>query len=111
MRLAGIITRKSVERFVTTVVNQLTHVANCLRHMNVACVHRVIVLACYFTGRMYCTVIKVDLHGGHPFLECYIQACIKGHHIAMASACSGVFTTSYFSWRRTSTYVDGWSSS
>ena len=69
MRLAWTITRKIVERFVTTVVNQLTHIANCLRHMNVACVHRVIVLACYFTGRMYCTVIKVDLHGGHPFLE------------------------------------------
>ena len=40
MRLAGTITRKSVERFVTTVVNQLTHVAGCYLRMNVACVHR-----------------------------------------------------------------------
>ena len=48
------ITRKSVERFVTTVVNQLTNVACCLRRMNVVCVHRVIVLACYFNGHMYC---------------------------------------------------------
>ena len=54
IRLAETITRKSVERFVTTVVNQLTHVASCLRRMNVAYVHRVIVLACYFTGHMYC---------------------------------------------------------
>ena len=54
MSLAGTITRKSVERFVTTVVNQLTHVASCLRRMNVACVHRVIVLAYYFNGHMYC---------------------------------------------------------
>ena len=67
MRLAGTITRKSVERFIATVVNQLTHVANCLCRMNVVCVHRVIVLACYFTGCMYCTVIKADLHGGHLF--------------------------------------------
>ena len=49
------ITSKSVERFVTTVVNQLTHVACCLRRMNVACVHRVIVQACYFNGHMYCS--------------------------------------------------------
>ena len=111
MRFAGTIGRKSVEHFVTTVVNQLTHVASCLRRMNVACEHRVIVLACYITGCMYCTVIKVDLHGGYPFLECYVQACIKGHHIAMVSACGGVCTASYFSRCRTSTYVNGWSSS
>ena len=54
IRLAGTITRKSVERFVTTVVNELTHVASCFRRMNVARVHRVIVLACYYNGRMYC---------------------------------------------------------
>ena len=54
MEVGWEITRKSVERFVTTVVNQLTHVACCLRRMNVACVHRVIVLACYFNGHMYC---------------------------------------------------------
>ena len=40
IRLAGTITRKSVERFVTTVEYQLTHVASCFRRMNVACVHR-----------------------------------------------------------------------
>ena len=43
-----------LEHFVITAVNQLTHVASCLRRMNVACVHRVIVLACYFNGHMYC---------------------------------------------------------
>ena len=88
MRFAGTITRKSVERFVTTVVNQLTHVASCLRCTNVAFVHRVIVLACYLT--VTCTVIKVDLHGGHFFSNATYKACIKGHHhIAMASACGG----------------------
>ena len=107
------ITRKGVERFVTTVVNQLTHVACCLRRMNVACVHRVIVLAVILT--VTCTVIKVDLHGGHLFSNATYKAYIhvKGHHIAMASACGGFVQRRTFLGARTSTNVNhnGWSSS
>ena len=72
-----------MERFVTTVVNQLTHVASCLRRMNVACVHRVIVLACYITGGI--TVIKVDLHGGHLFSNATYKSVHK-----RASYCHGI---------------------
>ena len=84
MRLAGTITRKSVERFVTTVVNQLTHVASCLRCTNVAFVHRVMCWLVILT--VTCTVIKVDLHGGHLFSNATYKACIKGHHHILRAA-------------------------